>query len=238
MESSELNSINQINDQVIDFANTLIDNYSIDDIELDSNLKSILDVGNIIIGNGQWIVDECTTKESLTSEAKADVDERIDSLFNKLRSRLPLNETEEESAGNPLSKENSEENPFADGENPFGDEEFTPPPGYEKSPLPSQEIVDDIKSVEEENPVVVVKEKNNSTTENETENPVVVVEEINNPIQESETENPVAVVEEINNPTQESQTENPVVDSGENPFAGGEGENPNEGGGDGDEYAG
>ena len=178
MEASELNYINQTNEQLIDFADTLIDNSSIDDIELDSNLQSILDIGNIVIGNGQWIVDDETTQESLTAEVKADVDERIASLFDKLRDRLPLNETEEE-AGNPFT----EENPFANGENPFGEEEFTPPPGYENSPLPSQEIVDDIKSVEDSNP----------TEDSEDENYVV---EDSNPTEDRENEN--QVVEDSN----------------------------------------
>ena len=235
MEASELNYINQTNEQLIDFADTLIDNSSIDDIELDSNLQSILDIGNIVIGNGQWIVDDETTQESLTAEVKADVDERIASLFDKLRDRLPLNETEEE-AGNPFT----EENPFANGENPFGEEEFTPPPGYENSPLPSQEIVDDIKSVEDsnstedsenenENPVV---EDSNSTEDSENENTVV---EDSNSTEDSEIKNSVV---EDSNPTEDSENENPVVEDsnstvdneGGNLFAGGEGENPFAGG--------
>ena len=205
MESSELNSINQINDQNIDFTGSLIStssSFSISDNILEGGIKSALNIGNLIIGNGQWIVDEEITQESLISEAKSDIDGRIDSLFDKLRDRLPLNETEEESAGNPFT----EENPFANGENPFGDEEFTPPPGYENSPLPSQEIVDDIKSVEEENFVV---EDYNSTEENETDNSFV----------------------ENYNPTEENETDDSVVNSGENPFAGG-GENPFAGGGE------
>ncbi|AFY54418.1 hypothetical protein Riv7116_1877 [Rivularia sp. PCC 7116] len=188
MESSELNYINQSDDQLINFDDSLIDNSSIDDIELDSSLKSILEVGNIVIGNGQWIVDDETTQESLTAEVKADVDGRIDSLFNKLRDRLPLNETEEESAGNPFT----EENPFANGENPFGEEEFTPPPGYNNSPLPSPDIVDEVEFVENSNPT------------EETENPVV---EDSNPTEE--TENPV--VEDFN-PTEETKTDNLVVE--------------------------
>ncbi|BAY84156.1 hypothetical protein NIES267_36520 [Calothrix parasitica NIES-267] len=233
MEASELNSINQINEQLIDFADTLIDNSSIDDIELDSNLQSILDIGNIVIGNGQWIVDDETTQESLTAEVKADVDGRIASLFDKLRDRLPLNETEEE-AGNPFT----EENPFANGENPFGEEEFTPPPGYENSPLPSQDVVDDIKSVEDYNSTEEVENGNpvvedyNPTVEVESENPVI---EDSNSTEEVENGNPVV---EDYNPTVEVENENPVVEDSNsteevengNPFAGGEGDNPFAGG--------
>ena len=256
MDSSESNSINQINDQSIDITGSLTNassSFSTSDNILEGGIKSALNIGNTIIGNGQWIVDEEVTQESLISSVKANVDGRMNSLFDQLRDRLLLNDVEEESTstGNPFT----EENPFANGENPFGEGEFTPPPGYENSPLPSQETVDDIKSVQEENPVVenftpteetetensveVVEEVNNPTEETETENSVEVVEEINNPTEETETENPVVVVEEINNPTEESEaenpavenfnpteeseTENPVVDSGENPFAGGEG---------------
>jgi hypothetical protein len=242
MEANESNSIKQINDQSINVTGSLIstnNSFSISDDILEGGIKSALNIGNIVIGNGQWIVDDETTQESLISLVKADVDGRIDSLFDKLRDRLPLSDVEEESAGNPFT----EENPFADGENPFGEGEFTPPPGYENSPLPSQEIVDDIKSVQEENAVVdsnsteesetdnSVIEDSNSTEESETENPVI---EDSNSTEESETENPVI---EDSNSTEESEADNPViedsnptVDSGENPFAGGEGENPFAGG--------
>ncbi len=229
MESAESNSINQINDQGIDFTGSLIStssSFSISDNILQGGIKSALNIGNVVIGNGQWIIDDETTEESLTSEAKANVDERINSLFDKLRDRLPLDETEEESTGNPFT----EENPFADGENPFGEGEFTPPQGYENSPLPSQDIVDDIKSVEDEIPVVD-SEVENSSTNSEEENPIV---EDFNPTVESENEN--SVVEDFN-PTVESENENSVVedfnptaDSSENPFVGGEGANPFAGG--------
>ncbi|MGB3761177.1 MAG: hypothetical protein WBA07_33195, partial [Rivularia sp. (in: cyanobacteria)] len=210
MESSESNSINQIDKQGIDFTGSLIStssSFSISDNILEGGIKSALNIGNVIIGNGQWIVDDETTQESLISSVKANVDGRMNSLFDQLRDRLPLNDVEE-STGNPFT----EENPFADGENPFGDEEFTPPPGYENSPLPSQDIVDDIKSVQD----------------SETDDSVV---EDFNPIVESETDNSVI---EDSNPTEESETDNSVVDSGENPFAGGGegGGNPFAGGGE------
>ncbi|WP_414625301.1 hypothetical protein, partial [Calothrix sp. CCY 0018] len=182
MESSELNSSNQINDQSIDFTGSLIStssSFSTSDNILEGGIKSALNIGNTIIGNGQWIVDEEVTQESLISSVKANVDGRMNSLFDQLRDRLLLNDVEEESTGNPFT----EENPFANGENPFGEGEFTPPPGYENSPLPSQETVDDIKSVQEENPVV---ENFTPTEESETENPVV---ENFTPTEESETEN-------------------------------------------------
>ncbi len=217
MESSESNSINQIDKQGIDFTGSLIStssSFSISDNILEGGIKSALNIGNVIIGNGQWIVDDETTQESLISSVKANVDGRMNSLFDQLRDRLPLNETEEESAGNPFT----EENPFANGENPFGDEEFTPPPGYENSPLPSQDIVDDIKSVQE----------------SETDNSVI---ENYNPTEENETDNSFV---EYSNPIVESETDNSVVEGGENPFAGGEGGgNPFAGGeGGGNPFAG
>jgi hypothetical protein len=225
MEPSELNSNNQSNDQFTDFTGSLFStssSFSISDNILNGGIKSALNIGNVIIGNGQWIVDDETTQESLISEVKADVDERIDSLFDKLRSRLPLNEVEEESTGNPFT----EENPFANGENPFGEGEFTPPPGYENSPLPSQDIVDDIKSVEESNSTediqasIPVVEESNSTEDIQASIPVI--EESNstedsgeNPFASGEGENPFA-----------GGGENPFAGGGENPFAGGEGGNP------------
>ncbi|MBV6627269.1 MAG: hypothetical protein KI793_30745, partial [Rivularia sp. (in: Bacteria)] len=192
MKSSENNSNQKINKQSIDFTNSSISisaSFSSSGNTFDGGIKSALDIGNVVIGNGQWIIDDETTQESLIAEVRTDVDERIDSLFNKLRDRLPLNETEEKSAGNPFT----EENPFAGGENPFGEEEFTPPPGYVNSSLPSQEIVDNIKSVKEENPVLEDSNSiDNSTQKTETDNPVVEdSNSIDNSTQETETDNPV-----------------------------------------------
>lgn len=244
MESTDLNSVKQTN-ELIDVTGSLTStssSFSISGNISKGGIKSALNIGNIIVGNGQWIVDDETTQETLISEVKTDVDGRIDSLFDKLRDRLPLDGEKEESAGNPFT----EENPFADGENPFGEGEFTPPPGYENSPLPSQEIVDNIKSVQEENPVIedshpteekeednpVVKDSNsteeseednsvvensNPTEENKTDNSIV---EDSNPTKESEEDNPL--VEDFNS-TEDIETDNPDVDSSENPFAGGEG---------------
>ncbi len=238
MESSESNSINQIDKQGIDFTGSLIStssSFSISDNVLEGGIKSALNIGNVVIGNGQWIVDDETTQESLISSVKANVDGRMNSLFDQLRDRLPLNDVEEESTGNPFT----EENPFAEGENPFGDEEFTPPQGYENSPLPSQDIVDDIKSVQDSETDDSVVEDFNPIVESETDNSVVedfnpIVEsetdnsviEDSNPTEESETDNSVV---EDSNPTEESETDNSVVHSGENSFAGG-GENPFAGG--------
>jgi len=167
MESFDLNSINQINSKNIDITDTFMSSskaFSTSSNSSKGKLKSTLEIGNIIIGNGQWIIDDETMRQSLISEVKSDVDERIDSLFTKLRDRLPLDEKKQDSAGNPFT----DENPFADGKNPFGEGEFTPPPAYqglqstmgENFPLPSQEIVDNIKSVQDENTVV---EENLST---------------------------------------------------------------------------
>lgn len=168
MESSELKSNSQMKDRLIDFTGSLSISSTSSSISkniVDGEIKSAFDIGNIIVGNGQWIVNEETTQESLISEVKSDVDGRIDSLFDKLRDRLPLDREKEESKnGNPFT----EENPFADGKNPFGEGEFTPPPAYEllestkeNFPLPSQDVVNEIKSVENENPVV---EKENLST--------------------------------------------------------------------------
>ena len=221
MESHELSSINQVDEQMIDSEDTLIDNSSIDDIELDSNLKSISSINNIVIGNAQWIIDDETTQESLIAEVKADVDGRIDSLFEKLRDRLPLNESEEESVGNPFT----EENPFAEGENPFGEEEFTPPPAFENSPLPSQEILEDFTPTEESQTDNLVVEDFNPTEESQADN--LVVEDLT-PTEESQTDNPFADGEGVN-PFDGGEGENPFDDGeGGNPFDGGEGENPSQ----------
>ncbi len=228
MESSELKSNTQIKDRLIDFTGALSISSTTSSISkniLDGGIKSALDIGNIIIGNGQWIVDEETTQESLISEVKSDVDGRIDSLFDKLRDRLPLDQEKEESKnGNPFT----EENPFADDKNPFGEGEFTPPPAYEvlestqeNFPLPSQDVVDEIKSVENENPVV---EKENLSTD-ESDNSSSNYQDSNFTV-DKEGENPFAV-EEDENPFAGGESKNPfAVEEGENPFAGGESKNP------------
>ncbi len=200
MEPSS-NSVSKINGQSIDFTGSLIStssSFSISDNILEGGIKSALDIGNIVIGNGQWIVDDETTQESLTSEVKADVDGRINSLFDKLRDRLPLKELEQ-SAGNPFT----EENPFADGKNPFGEGEFTPPPGYENSPLPSQDIVDNIESVQEESPVV----EENLSTDSDNNSSADVAD--SNPVMDAEGENPFAG----------GEGGNPFASGGENPIA-------------------
>ncbi|MEB3220421.1 MAG: hypothetical protein VKN72_29895 [Nostocales cyanobacterium 94392] len=207
MESFDLNYINQINNKDIEFTDTLMStssSFSSSSNSSKSKLKSTLDIGNIIIGNGQWTIDDETMRQSLISEVRTDIDERIDSLFTKLRDRLPFDEKKQDSAGNPFT----DENPFADGKNPFGEGEFTPPPAYqglqstmgENFPLPSQEIVDNIKSVQDEN--FVVEEENlftdnggdsftnyqdtNSTGENQAGNPFAGGGEGSNPFAESE----------------------------------------------------
>ncbi|WP_228059974.1 hypothetical protein [Plectonema radiosum] len=239
MESFELNFINQINSKDIDFTDTLMstsNSFSISSNSSKGKVKSTLDIGNIIIGNGQWIVDDETTRESLISEVRTDIDERIDSLFTKLRDRLPLDEKKEESAGNPFT----EENPFADGKNPFGEGEFTPPPAYkglqstmgENFPLPSQEIVDNIKSVQDEDTVV----EENLSTDN-SDNSFTNYQESNSSgdNEGKSSENQEVISKDIN-PVVNDEGGNPFAGGGEgrNPFAGGgEGGNPFAGGGEG-----
>ncbi|MGF1672071.1 MAG: hypothetical protein ACFCUV_00105 [Rivularia sp. (in: cyanobacteria)] len=215
MESLELNSINKINNKDIDFTDTLMNisnSVSISSNSSKDKIKSSLNIGNIVIGNGQWIIENETMRKSLISEVRTDIDERIDSLFTKLRDRLPLDEKKQESAGNPFT----EENPFADGKNPFGEGEFTPPPAYqglqssmgENFPLPSQEIVDNIKSVQDEN---LVLEEEKLSTDNS-----------NNSFTNYQDSNSIEDNEGKSSESQQVSSEdiNPIVnDQGGNPFA-------------------
>jgi hypothetical protein len=77
---------------------------------------------NLIIGNSQWIMGDNTTQEEFTSEARDDIFNKVDSVFDKLRGKFPLDESDRES---------DKENPFSDGKNPFGEGEFPLPPAYE-----------------------------------------------------------------------------------------------------------
>ncbi|MGI2908875.1 hypothetical protein, partial [Tolypothrix sp. VBCCA 56010] len=77
-------------------------------------------VGNVVVGNGQWIINNETTPESVSSAFAASVDQLLDSVIVKLRNRLPLSD-----AGNGLS----DSNPFANGNNPFGDGNQPSAPG-------------------------------------------------------------------------------------------------------------
>ena len=79
---------------------------------------------NLIIGNNQSIMGDDTTYEEFTSEAKTDLFNKVDSIFDKLREKFPLDER--------IAK-SDKENPFSDGKNPFGEGQFPLPPGYSES---------------------------------------------------------------------------------------------------------
>jgi hypothetical protein len=77
-------------------------------------------VGNVVVGNGQWITSNETTPESISLALTSAVDQLLDSVIVKLRNRLPLSD-----AGN----NSSYSNPFEDGNNPFGDGNQPSAPG-------------------------------------------------------------------------------------------------------------
>ncbi|MEM6753968.1 MAG: hypothetical protein AAF630_13435 [Cyanobacteria bacterium P01_C01_bin.38] len=79
---------------------------------------------NLIIGNNQSIMSDGTTYEEFTSQARNDIFNKVDSVFDKLREKFPLDKTDSNS---------DKENPFANGNNPFGEGEFPLPPGYSES---------------------------------------------------------------------------------------------------------
>ncbi|MBW4569241.1 MAG: hypothetical protein KME31_14835 [Tolypothrix carrinoi HA7290-LM1] len=81
-------------------------------------------VGNVVVGNGQWITSNETTPEDVSSALTFAVDQLLDSVIVKLRDRLPLSD-----AGNGLS----DSNPFANGNNPFGDGNQPSAPGLDLS---------------------------------------------------------------------------------------------------------
>ncbi len=77
-------------------------------------------VGNVVVGNGQWINNNETTPEGVSSALTSAVEQLLDSVIVKLRKRLPLSD-----AGN----NSSYSNPFANGNNPFGDGNQPSAPG-------------------------------------------------------------------------------------------------------------
>jgi hypothetical protein len=77
-------------------------------------------VGNVVVGNGQWITSNETIPESISLALTSAVDQLLDSVIVKLRNRLPLSD-----AGNGLNQGN----PFANGNNPFGDGNQPSAPG-------------------------------------------------------------------------------------------------------------
>ena len=128
MESSDLNSINKTDDVV---AYNVLDANENTQAEDDSENSWNWDFGstdtvdeNLIIGNNQSIMGDDTTYEEFTSEAKTDLFNKVDSIFDKLREKFPLDESDRES---------DKENPFSNGNNPFGEGEFPLPPGYSES---------------------------------------------------------------------------------------------------------
>ncbi|MGI8503621.1 MAG: hypothetical protein ACR2LR_21190 [Hassallia sp.] len=148
-------------------------------------------VGNVVVGNGQWISNNESTPEGVSSALTASVEQLLDSVIVKLRNRLPLSD-----AGN----NSSDSNPFANGNNPFGDGNQPSAPGL------------DLSNVSGENPFASGENPFASG-----ENPVAGGE---NPFASGENpfasgENPFAGGE---NPV--ASGENPFA-GGENPFAGG-----------------
>ena len=155
-------------------------------------------VGNVVVGNGQWISNNETTPESVSSAFATSVEQLLDSVIVKLRKRLPLSD-----AGN----NSSDGNPFANGNNPFGDGNQPSAPGLVLNASGENPVVGgENPFASGENPVVGGENPFASG-----ENPVVGGE---NPF--ASGENPVVGGE---NPF--ASGENPVV-GGENPFAGGE----------------
>ncbi len=86
---------------------------------------------NLVIGNQQWITASDTNKKDFQSKARDDIFDKVDIVFDKLREKFPVDET---------SSKSNTENPFANGNNPFGEGEFTPPPGYGNSDSSISEI--------------------------------------------------------------------------------------------------
>jgi hypothetical protein len=89
--------------------------------------------GNTIIGSGQWIIPGTISQERFTSLVSNTFDGVIDTVFKRLRERLPLEEAKHEfGASNPFAGGN---NPFADGRNPFGEGNLPEVPAYDFSYL-------------------------------------------------------------------------------------------------------
>ncbi|MGB3641826.1 MAG: hypothetical protein WBA39_30260 [Rivularia sp. (in: cyanobacteria)] len=140
MESSDLNSTNKTDDVVAykvldDSENTQPEDNS-ENWNWDFGSTDAVDTvdENLIIGNNQSIMGDDTTYEQFTSEAKTDVFNKVDSIFDKLREKFPLDESDGES---------DKEKPFSDGKNPFGEGQFPLPPGYEGENSSSEAEVND-----------------------------------------------------------------------------------------------
>ena len=131
METSDLNSTNKTDEVVAYNASGGSENTQTED----NSGKWNWDFGrkgdavdavdeNLIIGNNQSIMSDGITYEEFTSEARTDIFNKVDSIFDKLREKFPLDESDRDS---------DKENPFANGNNPFGEGEFPLPPGYSES---------------------------------------------------------------------------------------------------------
>ncbi|MBD2605644.1 hypothetical protein H6G81_14175 [Scytonema hofmannii FACHB-248] len=161
-------------------------------------------VGNVVVGNGQWITSNETTPESVSLALTSAVDQLLDSVIVKLRNRLPLSD-----AGSGLS----DSNPFANGNNPFGDGNQPSAPGLVLNASGENLVVGSENPFESGEIPVTGGENPFTSGENpfaSSENPVVSGE---NPFTSGENpfiggENPFA------------SGENPFA-SGENPFASG-----------------
>ncbi|MBD2771430.1 hypothetical protein [Iningainema tapete] len=73
--------------------------------------KPITSLGNVIIGNGQWIISEGSSPERFTGQISDFIKGKLDSVIFKLRFRLPISYGSSPNNGNP----------FANGNNPFGE---------------------------------------------------------------------------------------------------------------------
>lgn len=127
METNDLNSMNKTDEVVAynalgDGENTQTEDNS-DKWSWDFGSTDAVDE-NLIVGNNQSIMSASTTYEEFTSEAREDIFDKVDSIFDKLREKFPLDESDGES---------NKENLFSNGNNPFGEGEFPLPPGYSES---------------------------------------------------------------------------------------------------------
>ncbi|ARV62712.1 hypothetical protein BZZ01_32375 [Nostocales cyanobacterium HT-58-2] len=114
METSttiESSSLSQINDDSNSLSSSISFSGGSDNSSAEAKSNQSTSLGNVIIGNGQWIIGEDNTPEQFSSLITDFVTRKLDSVISKLRMRLPLS-----NAGNP--SENG--NPFADSRNPFG----------------------------------------------------------------------------------------------------------------------
>ncbi len=110
MDSSTANSnndVNKTNKQYYAVNNGAIKTDGYDTL----NSDPFASFGNIVVDDGKWIIGKETTPEQFSSTTKATVEKMVDSVFVKLREKFPLTDT---------SDSKIEANPFANGNNPFG----------------------------------------------------------------------------------------------------------------------